>query len=169
MANNSKNGFGSRFSALDQHPSYKWFVLANVMIGTFMAVLDSTIVNVEFDVIERNEIADAPCAKFPPADHSLVIAPPPLPGRVCAIASIVVPPRFSICTALIYVIGAFAFRFLLRIIEPVTITTFSSLFTAVFSCAIAGDINIIPEIMVPASKAPRSVFCLFCLSNVGFS
>jgi DHA2 family multidrug resistance protein len=28
------------------HESYKWFVLANVMIGTFMAVLDSTIVNV---------------------------------------------------------------------------------------------------------------------------
>jgi DHA2 family multidrug resistance protein len=27
-------------------PSYKWFLLANVMIGTFMAVLDSTIVNV---------------------------------------------------------------------------------------------------------------------------
>ena len=25
---------------------YKWFVLANVMLGTFMAVLDSTIVNV---------------------------------------------------------------------------------------------------------------------------
>lgn len=29
-----------------QHPNYKWFVLGNVMIGTFMAVLDSTIVNV---------------------------------------------------------------------------------------------------------------------------
>jgi len=29
-----------------QHESYKWFVLFNVMIGTFMAVLDSTIVNV---------------------------------------------------------------------------------------------------------------------------
>jgi MFS transporter, DHA2 family, multidrug resistance protein len=28
------------------HPSYKWWVLANVMIGTFMAVLDATIVNV---------------------------------------------------------------------------------------------------------------------------
>jgi MFS transporter, DHA2 family, multidrug resistance protein len=27
-------------------PSYKWWLLANVMIGTFMAVLDSTIVNV---------------------------------------------------------------------------------------------------------------------------
>jgi MFS transporter, DHA2 family, multidrug resistance protein len=29
-----------------QHDVYKWFVLANVMLGTFMAVLDSTIVNV---------------------------------------------------------------------------------------------------------------------------
>ena len=29
-----------------QSPRYKWFVLANIMIGTFMAVLDSTIVNV---------------------------------------------------------------------------------------------------------------------------
>ena len=27
-------------------PSYKWWLLANVMIGTFMAVLDATIVNV---------------------------------------------------------------------------------------------------------------------------
>ena len=44
MANN--NGLKNRFSSLDKHPSYKWFVLANVMIGTFMAVLDVTIVNV---------------------------------------------------------------------------------------------------------------------------
>jgi DHA2 family multidrug resistance protein len=29
-----------------QHDNYKWFVLANVMLGTFMAVLDATIVNV---------------------------------------------------------------------------------------------------------------------------
>jgi DHA2 family multidrug resistance protein len=28
------------------HKSYKWFLLANVMLGTFMAVLDATIVNV---------------------------------------------------------------------------------------------------------------------------
>lgn len=31
---------------LDQHPSYRWFVLSVVMIGTFMAVLDTTIVTV---------------------------------------------------------------------------------------------------------------------------
>lgn len=29
-----------------QHPNYKWFLLGNIMIGTFMAVLDATIVNV---------------------------------------------------------------------------------------------------------------------------
>ena len=29
-----------------EHDSYKWWILANVMIGTFMAVLDATIVNV---------------------------------------------------------------------------------------------------------------------------
>lgn len=29
-----------------KHESYKWFLLANIMIGTFMAVLDATIVNV---------------------------------------------------------------------------------------------------------------------------
>ena len=28
------------------HVSYKWFLLANIMLGTFMAVLDATIVNV---------------------------------------------------------------------------------------------------------------------------
>ena len=28
------------------HDRYKWFVLANIMLGTFMAVLDATIVNV---------------------------------------------------------------------------------------------------------------------------
>ncbi len=37
----------SRDSAFHpQHDSYKWFLLANIMLGTFMAVLDATIVNV---------------------------------------------------------------------------------------------------------------------------
>ncbi|HUI65735.1 MAG TPA: DHA2 family efflux MFS transporter permease subunit [Bacteroidota bacterium] len=36
-----------QFSSLHhEHSSYQWWVLANVMIGTFMAVLDATIVNV---------------------------------------------------------------------------------------------------------------------------
>lgn len=33
------------------HDSYKWWVLANIMIGTFMAVLDATIVNVSLPKI----------------------------------------------------------------------------------------------------------------------
>jgi MFS transporter, DHA2 family, multidrug resistance protein len=37
----------SRITSLHhEHESYRWWVLANVMIGTFMAVLDATIVNV---------------------------------------------------------------------------------------------------------------------------
>lgn len=37
----------SRYESLHhEHESYKWWLLANVMIGTFMAVLDATIVNV---------------------------------------------------------------------------------------------------------------------------
>ncbi len=39
--------FVRRFGSLHhEHESYRWWVLANVMIGTFMAVLDATIVNV---------------------------------------------------------------------------------------------------------------------------
>jgi DHA2 family multidrug resistance protein len=42
-----QGGNGYVNSQLDTgHPSYKWWVLANVMIGTFMVVLDATIVNV---------------------------------------------------------------------------------------------------------------------------
>jgi MFS transporter, DHA2 family, multidrug resistance protein len=42
----------SRDSAIHpSHDSYKWFVLANVMVGTFMVVLDSTIVNVSLPKI----------------------------------------------------------------------------------------------------------------------
>ncbi len=46
MANESKKGSAVTISNLQAHPSYKWWVLANVMVGTFMAVLDATIVNV---------------------------------------------------------------------------------------------------------------------------
>ncbi len=44
----NENGLnGSPNSMLDKsHPSYKWVVLANVMMGTFMVVLDATIVDV---------------------------------------------------------------------------------------------------------------------------
>jgi DHA2 family multidrug resistance protein len=41
-----KQGSNGELSGLQSHPSYRWFVLANIMLGTFMAVLDATIVNV---------------------------------------------------------------------------------------------------------------------------
>ncbi len=44
MAGAFRNNPGS--TRLQDHPSYRWFVLANIMLGTFMAVLDATIVNV---------------------------------------------------------------------------------------------------------------------------
>lgn len=46
LFNGKLNGHPVRLSTINEHPSYKWFVLANIMIGTFMAVLDATIVNV---------------------------------------------------------------------------------------------------------------------------
>jgi DHA2 family multidrug resistance protein len=40
-------GFVRRVPSLHyEHKTYRWWVLANVMIGTFMAVLDATIVDV---------------------------------------------------------------------------------------------------------------------------
>jgi MFS transporter, DHA2 family, multidrug resistance protein len=44
--NDNKGRGGSFGLPHHEHPSYKWWVLANVMIGTFMAVLDATIVDV---------------------------------------------------------------------------------------------------------------------------
>ena len=51
MKFNPFHGFRQQIRSLnstfdDKSPSYKWWLLANVMIGTFMAVLDATIVNV---------------------------------------------------------------------------------------------------------------------------
>ena len=51
MAPSSRRGIKrpafAQIASLDpKHNSYKWWVLANVMIGTFMAVLDATVVNV---------------------------------------------------------------------------------------------------------------------------
>ncbi|MCL5408760.1 MAG: DHA2 family efflux MFS transporter permease subunit [Candidatus Omnitrophica bacterium] len=44
---NIKRALANQFPSLDyEHPKYRWWVLWNVMIGTFMAVLDATIVNV---------------------------------------------------------------------------------------------------------------------------
>lgn len=41
-----RNAIGMAPSLHHEHSSYKWWVLVSVMIGTFMAVLDATIVNV---------------------------------------------------------------------------------------------------------------------------
>jgi DHA2 family multidrug resistance protein len=47
LAHRLRRGLRNRGSAYHpQHDRYKWFLLANIMIGTFMAVLDATIVNV---------------------------------------------------------------------------------------------------------------------------
>ena len=47
-----KRGFTNRVPSLNhEHTSYRWWVLANVMIGTFMAVLDATIVDVSLSKI----------------------------------------------------------------------------------------------------------------------
>ena len=46
LLNDNSEGRQIQLSNIHLHPSYKWFVLANIMIGTFMAVLDATIVNV---------------------------------------------------------------------------------------------------------------------------
>jgi len=47
-----KLGFTDRLPSLHhEHASYKWWVLGNIMIGTFMAVLDATIVDVALSKI----------------------------------------------------------------------------------------------------------------------
>ncbi len=50
-----KSTFTSRIGSLHhEHSSYKWWVLFNIMIGTFMAVLDATIVNVALPKIQAS-------------------------------------------------------------------------------------------------------------------
>ena len=47
-----KSGFTNRVPSLHhEHTSYRWWVLANIMIGTFMVVLDATIVDVALSKI----------------------------------------------------------------------------------------------------------------------
>jgi len=47
-----RNKIGNKRRFVSQsNPRYKWFVLGNIMLGTFMAVLDSTIVNVSLPKI----------------------------------------------------------------------------------------------------------------------
>lgn len=54
--------------------SYKWIVLANVMIGTFMSILDSTVVNTGLPVIMGSLGADIDTAEWIITGYMLAIA-----------------------------------------------------------------------------------------------
>ncbi len=57
-----------------EHTSYKWWVLINVMIGTFMAVLDATIVNVALPKLMASFGADIDKAEWIITAYMLVFA-----------------------------------------------------------------------------------------------
>jgi DHA2 family multidrug resistance protein len=57
-----------------EHSSYKWWVLANIMIGTFMAVLDATIVDVALPKIMSTFGIDIDAAKWVATAYLLVLA-----------------------------------------------------------------------------------------------
>ena len=57
-----------------EHSTYKWWVLANVMIGTFMAVLDATIVDVALPKIMSTFGIDIDSAKWVATAYLLVLA-----------------------------------------------------------------------------------------------
>jgi len=57
-----------------QHPSYKWWVLLNVMIGTFMVVLDSSIVDVSMPTIMATFGVDVDSAKWVATAYLLALA-----------------------------------------------------------------------------------------------
>jgi DHA2 family multidrug resistance protein len=46
MSNDADKSYAVNLSNLHEHPYYKWLVLAVIMIGTFISVLDASIVNV---------------------------------------------------------------------------------------------------------------------------
>jgi MFS transporter, DHA2 family, multidrug resistance protein len=65
----------SRFASLHhEHASYRWWVLANVMIGTFMAVLDATIVNVALPKIMASFGVDVDTIEWIVTAYLLVFA-----------------------------------------------------------------------------------------------
>ena len=65
---------GSVASLHHEHHQYKWWVLLNVMLGTFMAVLDSTIVNVALPKIMAAFGADIDTAEWVITAYMLVFA-----------------------------------------------------------------------------------------------
>jgi DHA2 family multidrug resistance protein len=79
MNNNNSNGkITSRVLKIGvphhEHPTYKWWVLANVMIGTFMAVLDATIVDVALPKIMSTFGITIDTAKWVATAYLLVLA-----------------------------------------------------------------------------------------------
>jgi MFS transporter, DHA2 family, multidrug resistance protein len=72
---NIKKGFVARVPSLHhEHTSYRWWVLLNVMIGTFMAVLDATIVNVALPKIMASFGIDVDKAEWILTGYLLVFA-----------------------------------------------------------------------------------------------
>ncbi|HWJ02691.1 MAG TPA: MFS transporter [Verrucomicrobiae bacterium] len=55
-------------------PRFRWFVLANVSLGTFMATLDSSIVNVALPTISSQLSADLPTVQWVVAAYLLTIS-----------------------------------------------------------------------------------------------
>jgi DHA2 family multidrug resistance protein len=70
-----KQGFILRVPSLHhEHETYRWWVLANVMIGTFMAVLDATVVNVALPKIMASFGIDIDTAEWVLTAYLLVFA-----------------------------------------------------------------------------------------------
>ena len=70
-----KSSFIQRMPSLHhEHGSYRWWVLFNVMIGTFMAVLDATVVNVALPKIMASFGIDVDKAEWILTVYLLVFA-----------------------------------------------------------------------------------------------
>ena len=65
---------GSIASMHHEHPAFKWWILATVMIGTFMAVLDATIVNVALNKIMASFCIPVEKAEWVLTAYMLVMA-----------------------------------------------------------------------------------------------
>lgn len=61
-------------TSVTANSSYKWIVLANIMVGTFMSILDSTVVNTGLPVIMGSMGADIDTAEWIITGYMLAIA-----------------------------------------------------------------------------------------------
>lgn len=64
----------SRTESIIDGPYYKWIVLANMMVGTFMSILDSTVVNTGLPIIMGSLGADIDTAEWIITGYMLAIA-----------------------------------------------------------------------------------------------